>query len=129
MSNVIKGGRGELPPPSFRPSCVKIFELQTTNKLFSMFLRGYNSTGGIQLSFQGVYNSTGGIQLSFLGVYNSSGIINPLERYMNPSSAIINPVSIFSQILYLSIPTFNMTHLLLIRMKKRFSQFLLKYIF
>ena len=28
---------------------------------------GYNSTGGIQLSFLGVYNSTGGIQISFPG--------------------------------------------------------------
>ena len=30
----------------------------------------YNSTGGIQISFQGVYNSTGGIQIYFQGVYN-----------------------------------------------------------
>ena len=36
-------------------------------------LGGYNSTGGIHLSFQGVYNSTGGIQLSFQRVYNSTG--------------------------------------------------------
>ena len=38
-----------------------------------IFPGGYNPTGGIQLSFQGVLNSTGGIQLSFLGVYNSTG--------------------------------------------------------
>ena len=43
--------------------------------LFSLwnFTRGdLQSTGGIQISIQGVYNSTGGIQISFLGVYNST---------------------------------------------------------
>ena len=32
-----------------------------------------HSTGGIQISIQGVYNYTGGIQIPFLGVYNSTG--------------------------------------------------------
>ena len=72
------------------------------------FLGGYNSTGGIQISFQGVCNSTGGIQkstggiqksiqLSFLGVCNSIGgiqkssreFINPLEGLRFPSYGFI----------------------------------------
>ena len=48
-----------------------LFLLEGFQKM--LFTQGnLHSTGGIQMSFQGVYNSTGGIQISFLGVYNST---------------------------------------------------------
>ena len=42
------------------------------------------------ISFLGVYNSTGGIQISFQGK-DIIIIINPQEGILNPSSGIINP--------------------------------------
>ena len=52
------------------------FLLEGFKKCFLQFktLRRVNhSSGGLQMSFQGVYKSTGGIQISIQGVYKSTG--------------------------------------------------------
>ena len=49
----------------------------------------YNSTGGIQISLQGVYNSTGGIQISLQRVKNSTGGIQISIKVVYNTTGVI----------------------------------------
>ena len=82
------------------------FLLEGFKKCFLQFktLRRVNhSSGGLQMSFQGVYKSTGGIQISIQGFINplegfrylSRGFINPLEGFRYLSRGFINPLEGF----------------------------------